>query len=210
MKCIIGKKIGMTRIFTKDGISIPVTVIKIQPNFITQIKNSKKNSYYSIQVTTGTKKFNHINKPESGHFLKSGVQVGNTLCEFNLLSKNKKLNIGDSFNIDILSNIKKVDITSISKGKGFSGTVKRWNFKTQDATHGNSLSHRAPGSIGQNQTPGRVFKGKKMSGQLGNEKVTIQNLNIIKLDKKNELLLIKGSIPGISGSQLIIKASIKM
>ncbi|MFI4819120.1 MAG: 50S ribosomal protein L3 [Enterobacterales bacterium] len=208
MKSLIGLKIGMTKIFNKEGKSIPVTVIKIKNNYIVQIKKNKNNKYYSIQISTGKKKKKLINKSEIGHFKNKGIKIGKKLYEFK--TKNKEnLIVGDIININIFKKIKKVDIVGKSKGKGFSGTIKRWNFHIQDATHGNSLSHRAPGSIGQNQTPGRVFKGKKMSGHLGNEKITVQNLDIINIDMKNNLLLIKGSVPGSIGSDVIIKKSIK-
>ncbi|BBI01401.1 50S ribosomal protein L3 [Buchnera aphidicola (Nipponaphis monzeni)] len=205
---IIGKKIGMTRLFTKEGISVPVTIIEIQDNWITQIKTIQTDRYEAVQLTTGIKKSKKLNKSEIGHFLKSGVTPGVGLWEFRV-SKIKNFKIGEVVTLDSLDNIKKVDVTGTSKGKGFCGTVKRWNFKTQDASHGNSLSHRVPGSIGQNQTPGRVFKGKKMAGHLGNDKITIQNLNIVEIDKIKKLLLIKGSTPGVNNSSLIIKPAIK-
>jgi len=157
---VIGKKIGMTRIFSKEGISIPVTAIEVQDNRITQVKNIKIDRYKAIQVTTGIKKSNRLKKPEAGHFIKSGVQSGRGLWEFRIIN-DQSFQVGEIININFFNDIKKVEITGVSKGKGFAGTVKRWNFRTQDATHGNSLSHRVPGSIGQNQTPGRVFKGKK-------------------------------------------------
>lgn len=206
---LVGKKIGMTRIFTKEGTAVPVTVIELQDNRITQVKNLDTDLYCAIQVTTGIKKINRLNKPKSGHFLKSGVLPGRGLWEFRI-KKNENFKIGTSIKINIFNNIKKVDITGTSKGKGFSGTVKRWNFHTQDATHGNSLSHRAPGSIGQNQTPGRVFKGKKMAGQLGNHRVTIQSLKIVYIDENRNLLLVKGAVPGATGSNLIVKPAIKV
>ncbi|CAL4325772.1 50S ribosomal protein L3 [Buchnera aphidicola (Protaphis terricola)] len=209
MMGLIGKKLGMTRIFTKEGSSIPITIIEFKENRITQIKNIQTDGYYAIQITTGIKKLNKLKKPQAGHFLKAGVVPGYGLWEFKI-DKNKNFQLGQNIEINIFNNIKKVDITGISKGKGFSGTVKRWNFRTQDATHGNSLSHRAPGSIGQNQTPGRVFKGKKMAGQLGNKRITIQNLNIMRIDNKRNLLLVKGSVPGSRGSNLIVKPAIKI
>lgn len=205
---LIGQKVGMTRIFHEDGISTPITVIKIQKNYITQIKSIDTDFYNAIQVTTGIKKKKKILKSEIGHFAKSQVSVGYGLWEFKI-QKNEKFQLGQSINITLFNNIPKVDISGISKGKGFSGTIKRWNFSMQDATHGNSLSHRAPGSIGQNQTPGRVFKGKKMSGQLGNKRVTIQNLKVMKIDVTNHLMFVKGSIPGSSGSYVIVKPAIK-
>ncbi|QCI17901.1 50S ribosomal protein L3 [Buchnera aphidicola (Acyrthosiphon lactucae)] len=206
---LVGKKIGMTRIFTKEGSSVPITVIELQENRITQIKNIKTDLYCAIQVTTGIKKTNRLTKPKAGHFLKSGVIPGRGLWEFRI-DNNETFQVGQSITINILNNIKKVDVTGISKGKGFCGTVKRWNFHTQDATHGNSLSHRVPGSIGQNQTPGRVFKGKKMAGQLGNNRVTVQNLNIVHIDEQRNLLLVKGAVPGATGSDLIVKPAIKV
>ncbi|WMY96142.1 MAG: 50S ribosomal protein L3 [Arsenophonus sp.] len=205
---LIGKKIGMTRIFNENGVSVPVTVIQIENNRVTQIKSLDKDGYNAIQVTTGSKKPNRLKKSEIGHFMKAGVEAGRILREFQTNS-NKEFVLGQKITVDFFSNIKKVDVVGISKGKGFSGTVKRWNFHTQDASHGNSLSHRVPGSIGQNQTPGKVFKGKKMAGQLGNERVTIQSLSVIKVDSARNLLLVKGGIPGAIGSNVIIKEAIK-
>ncbi|CAL4325336.1 50S ribosomal protein L3 [Buchnera aphidicola (Eriosoma lanigerum)] len=205
---LVGKKIGMTRLFTKEGMSIPVTVINIEPNRVTQIKTKEKDNYRAIQVTTGEKKLNRLNKPQQGHFIKSSVVAGRGLWEF-CITSHEKFMVGQVIHLDILINVHKVDITGTSKGKGFSGTVKRWNFSTQDATHGNSLSHRVPGSIGQNQTPGKVFKGKKMSGQLGNHQVTVQNLKIVRIDTNRNILLVKGSVPGSTGSDLIVKPAVK-
>jgi len=199
----------MTRIFTKEGIVIPITVVKVNNNRVTQIKKKEKELYNAIQVTTGKIKNNRLKKPAIGHFMKNKVLAGIGLWEFRV--KNiEDFKVGQILTVDIFSNINKVDITGFSKGKGFSGTIKRWNFKMQDATHGNSLSHRVPGSIGQNQTPGRVFKGKKkMSGHLGNSRTTIQNLKIIEVDVNNSLLLIKGSVPGPKNSNIIVKPAIK-
>jgi len=205
---LVGRKIGMTQIFNEDGVFIPITIIKIEENRITQIKSVEKDKYCAIQVTTGIKKVNKLIRSEIGHFLKSGVVPGNGLWEFRVDNVNK-FTLGQIININIFNNIKKVDITATSKGKGFCGTIKRWNFSSQDATHGNSLSHRVPGSIGQNQTPGRVFKGKKMAGHLGNVQVTIQNLKIFSIDQAKSLLLVKGSVPGSKNSNLIIKQAIK-
>ncbi|WGS66126.1 50S ribosomal protein L3 [Enterobacteriaceae bacterium ET-AT1-13] len=203
---LVGKKIGMSRVFKKNGFSIPISIVEIKNNYITQIKNIKKNNYFTIQITTGYKK--KYNKSEKGHFKKSGLIPGEGLWEFRVFKK-KKFNLGEKIDLNIFSENQFIDITGISKGKGFSGTVKRWNFNTQDSTHGNSLSHRVPGSIGQNQTPGKVFKGKKMAGHLGNQRVTVQNLKIIKIDIIKKLLLIKGSIPGSIGKNIIIKPAIK-
>ncbi|SNC58366.1 50S ribosomal protein L3 [Sodalis endosymbiont of Henestaris halophilus] len=208
MKGLIGRKVGMTRIFTEDGVSIPVTVIKIEANCVTQVKNLEKDGYSAIQVTAGTKKTNRLIKPEAGHFAKAGVEAGRGLWEFRV-EKGEEITIGQSISVKLFADVKKVDVTGTSKGKGFSGTVKRWNFRTQDATHGNSLSHRVPGSIGQNQTPGKVFKGKKMAGQLGHTRVTVQSLDLINVDVKRNLLLVKGAVPGATGGDLIVKPAIK-
>ncbi|PLK59046.1 50S ribosomal protein L3 [Candidatus Palibaumannia cicadellinicola] len=208
MKGLIGRKIGMTRLFTEDGIAIPITVIEITVNTVTQVKSLQKDGYSALQVTTGKKKSNKITKPEAGHFAKAEVTVGRGLWEFRI-KNNHNITIGQCITVQELTNIKKVDVTGISKGKGFSGTVKRWNFHTQDASHGNSLSHRVPGSIGQNQSPGKVFKNKKMAGHMGNKRVTVQSLDVIRIDLKRNLLLVKGAIPGAIGSDLMIKPAIK-
>ncbi|CBJ83349.1 50S ribosomal subunit protein L3 [Xenorhabdus bovienii str. Jollieti] len=206
---LVGKKVGMTRIFTEDGVSIPVSVIEIEENRITQVKDQESDGYRAIQVTTGSKKANRVNKPEAGHFAKAGVEAGRTLREFRLSLDDEEYTVGQSISVEIFANVKKVDVTGTSKGKGFAGTVKRWNFRTQDATHGNSLSHRVPGSIGQNQTPGKVFKGKKMAGQMGNERVTVQSLDVVRVDAERNLLLVKGAVPGATGSDLIVKPAVK-
>lgn len=205
---LVGKKLGMTRIFTKDGASIPVTVIEIEANRVTQVKHLETDGYCSIQVTTGNKKANHVSKPEAGHFTKAGVKAGRGLWEFRL-EKCPEFSSGQEIRVDILTDCKKVDITANSKGKGFAGTVKRWNFRTQDASHGNSLSHRVPGSIGQNQTPGKVFKGKKMAGHLGDKRVTVQSLAVVRIDIQRNLMLVKGAVPGATGGNLIVKPAMK-
>jgi len=205
---LVGKKVGMTRIFTEDGVSIPVTVIEIEANRVTQVKSLENDGYTAIQVTAGAKKANRVTKPEAGHFAKAGVEAGRGLWEFRT-AEGAEFTVGQSINVDIFAYVKKVDVTGTSKGKGFAGTVNRWNFRTQDATHGNSLSHRVPGSIGQNQTPGKVFKGKKMAGQLGNERVTVQSLDVVRVDAERNLLLVKGSVPGATGSDLIVKPAVK-
>ncbi|CAL4043567.1 50S ribosomal protein L3 [Buchnera aphidicola (Takecallis arundicolens)] len=206
---LIGKKIGMTRIFHQDGVSTPITVIEIKKHYVTQIKNKVNDHYNAIQLTTGIKKKKKLLKPEVGHFNKSGVLAGIGLWEFRI-HESEVFKLGQIIDITLFNSINKVDVSGVTKGKGFSGTVKRWNFSMQDATHGNSLSHRAPGSIGQNQTPGRVFKGKKMSGQLGNKRVTIQNLKVIQIDFKMNLMFVKGSIPGAVGGNIIVKPAIKL
>ncbi|ARC54950.1 50S ribosomal protein L3 [Candidatus Riesia sp. GBBU] len=205
---MIGKKIGMTRIFDKNGISIPVTVIRLHDNQIIYIKNISDKNCKVIQVSVEEKKTKYIKKSEIGYFSKFGLKVGKIVREFKT-KENKVYSIGEKIRISNLKNVKVVDITGISKGKGFSGTIKRWNFRSQDSSHGNSLSHRAPGSIGQNQTPGKVFKGKKMAGRMGNNRVTIQNLKIIHIDSEKNILLVKGSVPGRKNSVVLINRSIK-
>ncbi|ABJ90795.1 50S ribosomal protein L3 [Buchnera aphidicola] len=205
---LVGKKLGMTRIFFEEYTSIPVTAIEILDNIVVQVKTIENDNYESIQLTTGFKKEKKVLKSEYGHFLKFNVSVGRGLWEFKC-KNSSNYSSGQKITINFFKNIKKLDITGISKGKGFAGTVKRWNFRMQDATHGNSLSHRVPGSIGQNQTPGHVFKGKKMSGHLGDQRTTIQNLKIVKIDDINKIILIKGSIPGSIGSDILLKPSIK-
>lgn len=210
MRGLIGKKLGMSRFFSDNGSSVPVTIIKIVPNYITQIKHQEIDGYDSIQVTTGIEKLSKLNKPTLGHLKKSGVRCGRRLWEFRVKNCVHLASIGDAITIKIFESVKKVDVVGVSKGKGFSGTIKRWNFRMQDASHGNSLSHRAPGSIGQNQTPGRVFKGKKMAGQLGDNRITVQNLDIIDINIQDNLLLVKGAIPGSIGKYVIVKKAIKV
>ncbi len=206
MIVLIGSKIGMTKIFNDNGVSFAVTLIEIKDNIITSIR--KKNNKYVTQVTTGVINFKKLNKSQLGFYKKINVNPGIGLWEIPYL-KEKHLHVGQVLKIDLFKDIKKVDVIGISKGKGFSGTIKRWNFRSQDKTHGNSLSHRVPGSIGQNQTPGKVFKGKKMSGHLGNNRNTIQNLKVYKIYSNKNILLIQGSVPGYNSSRLIIRSSIK-
>ncbi|MGL4485949.1 MAG: 50S ribosomal protein L3 [Yersinia sp. (in: enterobacteria)] len=205
---LVGKKVGMTRIFTEDGVSIPVTVIEIEMNRVTQVKSLESDGYRAVQVTTGAKKASRVTKPEAGHFAKAGVEAGRGLWEFRL-PEGQEFTAGQEISVEIFADVKKVDVTGTSKGKGFAGTVKRWNFRTQDATHGNSLSHRVPGSIGQNQTPGKVFKGKKMAGHMGDERVTVQSLDVVRVDAERNLLLVKGAVPGATGGNLIVKPAVK-
>ncbi|KXF80879.1 50S ribosomal protein L3 [Enterovibrio coralii] len=205
---LVGRKVGMTRIFTEEGVSIPVTVVEVETNRVTQVRTPEVDGYSAIQVTSGAKKASRVTKPEAGHFAKAGVEAGRGLWEFRLES-GEEFAVGAELNVDLFAEIKKVDVTGTSKGKGFQGAVKRWNFRTQDMTHGNSLSHRAPGSIGQCQTPGRVFKGKKMAGHMGAEQVTTQNLEIVRVDAERKLLLIKGAVPGATGSNVIVKPAVK-
>jgi large subunit ribosomal protein L3 len=205
---LVGRKVGMTRIFTEDGVSIPVTVIEVEANRVTQVKSVETDGYNAIQVTTGAKKASRVTKPEAGHFAKAGVEAGRGLWEFRL-NNGETFTVGSELKVDLLADVKLVDVTGTSKGKGFAGTVKRHNFRTQDMTHGNSLSHRVPGSIGQNQTPGKVFKGKKMAGHLGDERVTVQSLDVVRVDAERNLLLVKGAVPGATGSDLIVKPAVK-
>ena len=205
---LIGRKVGMTRVFTEEGISIPVTVVEVEANRVSQVKTLETDGYAAIQVTTGTKKANRVTKPEAGHFAKAGVEAGRGLWEFRL-ENGEEFAVGAELTVELFNETKKVDVTGTSKGKGFQGAVKRWNFRTQDMTHGNSLSHRAPGSIGQCQTPGRVFKGKKMAGHMGAERVTTQNLEIVRVDAERNLLLIKGAVPGATGGNVIVKPAVK-
>ncbi|EKA3900799.1 50S ribosomal protein L3 [Vibrio cholerae] len=205
---LIGRKVGMTRLFTEDGVSIPVTVVEVEANRVSQVKTLETDGYAAIQVTTGSKKANRVTKPEAGHFAKAGVEAGRGLWEFRL-ENGEEFAVGSELTVELFNEVKKVDVTGTSKGKGFQGAVKRWNFRTQDMTHGNSLSHRAPGSIGQCQTPGRVFKGKKMAGHMGAERVTTQNLEIVRVDAERNLLLIKGAVPGATGGNVIVKPAVK-
>jgi large subunit ribosomal protein L3 len=206
---IVGRKCGMTRVFTEDGASIPVTVIEATPNHITQIKSLDTDGYSAIQVTTGTKKASRVVKAQAGEFAKAGVDAGRGLWEFRSEGSEESFEVGGSITVERFEEGQKIDVTGTSKGKGFQGGVKRWNFSMQDATHGNSISHRSNGSIGQNQTPGRVFKGKKMSGQMGNAQVTTQNLEIVRIDAERNLLLIKGAVPGAPGGNIIVRPAVK-
>ena len=204
---LVVEKCGMSRIFKEDGTSIPVTVLKVMPTFVTQVKTSQTDGYASIQVTTGEKKASRVIKPEAGHFKKAGVKPGLGAWEFRLDSDNDaaKFAVGEQIKLEsVISEGQKVKIAGKSKGKGFAGTVKRHNFRTQDATHGNSRSHRVPGSIGQNQTPGRVFKGKKMSGQMGNVNAAVLNQEVVKVDLDKQLIMVKGGVPGAPGRLVLI------
>lgn len=204
---VIGRKCGMTRVFTEEGISVPVTVIEVTLNRVSQVKTEETDGYEAVQVTVGERRASRVTKPQAGHFAKAGVEAGRSAGEFR--SEVGELQAGSEITLEVFEAGQSVDVTGTSKGKGFAGTVKRWNFRTQDATHGNSLSHRAPGSIGQNQTPGRVFKGKKMSGHLGAERVTVQNLEIVRVDAEKNLLLVKGAIPGAAGGDVIVRPAVK-
>ena len=204
---IVGRKSGMTRVFTEAGASVPVTVIEVEPNRVVQIKTPEVDGYTAVQVTTGHQA--RPKKPLAGHFARAGAGAGRGLWEFRVDAIGDELSPGAEFGVEQFEAGQKVDVRGISKGKGYAGTIKRWNFRGQDNSHGNSLSHRAPGSIGQCQTPGRVFKGKKMAGQLGNVRVTTQNLEVVRVDEKRNLLLVKGSVPGPAGGDVHVRPAIK-
>lgn len=207
---LVGRKAGMTRVFTDDGVSVPVTVVEVDPNRVASVKTAEANGYMAIQVTAGKRKASRISKPEAGHFAAASVEAGRGLWEFRLDADGEPPAVGSELTVELFEAGQKVDVTGVSKGKGFQGVVKRWNFRTQDATHGNSLSHRAPGSIGQNQTPGRVFKGKKMAGHMGSRRTTVQTLEVIRVDTERNLLLIKGAVPGAPGGDLLIRPAVKV
>lgn len=206
---IVGRKSGMTRIFSEDGLSIPVTVIEADPNRITQIKTKDSDGYEAVQVAVGARKASRVTKPVSGHYAKAEVEAGRGLFELRNDS-GEVFEVGSTIACDVFSQGQIVDVTGTTKGKGFQGGVKRWNFAMQDATHGNSLSHRAPGSIGQCQTPGRVFKGKKMAGHMGAERQTTQNLEVVRVDVERGLILIKGAVPGAPGGDVVIRPAVKV
>lgn len=205
---IVGRKSGMTRIFTDDGLSIPVSVIEVEPNRITQVKNVETDGYSAVQVTIGSRRSSRVTKSEAGHFAKANAEAGRGLWELRNDSQ-EAFEVGAQITVETFVAGQKIDVTGTSKGKGYAGTVKRWNFGMQDATHGNSRSHRVPGSIGQCQTPGRVFKGKKMTGHMGAEQVTVQNLEVVRVDVERNLLLVKGAIPGAPGGDVIVRPAVK-
>lgn len=207
---LVGIKRGMTRIFTDDGDSIPVTVVEVSPNRVTRVKTTESDGYRAVQVTLGEKHKNRISRPLAGEFKKAGVIAGNGLWEFRLNeAEGGELAPGAELKVDIFAPGQHVDVTGTTIGKGFAGTIKRHHFKGQDATHGNSLSHRVPGSIGQCQTPGRVFKGKKMAGHMGDKRRTVQGLEIIRVDVERNLLLVKGAVPGAKGGDVLIRPAVK-
>jgi large subunit ribosomal protein L3 len=205
---IVGRKSGMTRIFTEEGVSLPVSVIEVEPNRITQVKSEEADGYSAVQVTVGARRASRVTKPEAGHFAKANTEAGRGIWELRN-NEGEAFEVGGEITVEAFEAGQFVDVTGTSKGKGFAGAIKRWNFSTQDATHGNSLSHRAPGSIGQCQTPGRVWKGKKMSGHMGAERVTVQNLEIVRVDVERNLLLVKGAIPGAPGGDVIVRPAVK-
>ncbi|HEX9878553.1 MAG TPA: 50S ribosomal protein L3 [Gammaproteobacteria bacterium] len=203
---LVGRKCGMTRIFTEDGDSVPVTVIEALPNRVTQLKNVDVDGYRAVQVTVGSRKPRRVVKPLTGHFAKAQAQPGDGLWEFRLGDdEGGDLAAGTELKVDRFVHGQRVDVTGTSKGKGFAGTIKRHNFSSQDSSHGNSLSHRAPGSIGQNQSPGRVWKGKKMAGHLGNVRRTVPNLEVVRVDAERNLILVKGGVPGAPGGHVIVR-----
>ena len=216
---LVGRKVGMTRVFTEEGQSIPVSVLHVEPNYVTQIKTLDTDGYSAIQIATGSRRANRITKPVAGHLAKAGVESARHFCEFTLSqselsqldqSNENALKLGSQLSLDQVFSVDQyVDVTGTSRGKGFAGAVKRHNFSMQDATHGNSLSHRALGSTGQNQTPGRVFKGKKMAGQMGNERSTSQSLKVVRIDLERQLLLVKGAVPGAPNGTVIIRPATK-
>lgn len=207
---IVGRKCGMSRIFAENGESIPVTLIEASPNRVVQLKTVENDGYAAIQVTAGKKRAALVNKPQAGQFAKAKVDAGRGLWEFRVTEADlDKFSVGAEIKADIFAVGQVVDVAGVSKGKGFAGTIKRHHFTMGDATHGNSLSHRAPGSIGQRQTPGRVFPGKKMSGQMGNVRRSAQNLTVVKVDAERGLLAIKGAVPGAPGGDVVVRPASK-
>jgi len=205
---LVGRKVGMTRVFSDDGVSTPVTVIEVEPNRVSQIKTVETDGYTAVQVITGTRRASRVTKPMAGHYRKAGVEPGRGTWEFRVDSVDG-VELGSEIHVDIFEQGQVVDVAGVSKGKGFQGGIKRHNFTMQDATHGNSISHRSNGSIGQNQTPGRVFKGKKMSGHMGAANVTTQNLQIVRIDAERNLVLIRGAVPGAKSGDVVILPAFK-
>ncbi len=205
---IVGRKCGMSRIFTENGQSVPVTLIEATPNRIVQIKTQEADGYQAIQVTAGEKRAALVNKPLAGHYAKAKVEAGRGLWEFRVEALDG-YEVGGEIRADIFATGQIVDVQGVTKGKGFQGTIKRHNFRMGDATHGNSLSHRAPGSLGQRQTPGRVFPGKKMSGHMGSDVQTTQNLEVMKVDAERGLIAIRGAVPGAPGGDVIVRPAAK-
>ena len=207
---LVGRKIGMTRVFTDEGDSVPVTVVDVSDNRVTQIKTAKTDGYPAVQVTFGKRRASRVNKPAAGHFAKAAVEAGHTLKEFRVTEEQlASLKVGGKVGVDLFEVGQMVDVTGTSQGKGFSGSIKRHNFSSQRASHGNSRSHNAPGSTGMAQDPGRVFPGKRMAGQYGNVKRTAQSLEIVRIDAERQLLLIRGSVPGSKGGDLLVHPAVK-
>jgi large subunit ribosomal protein L3 len=209
---LVGRKVGMTRIFTDDGGTLPVTVLDVSDNRITQIKTSEKDGYAAVQVAFGKRRASRVRKPLAGHLAKAAVEAGNLLREFRLAKPDElgELKLGGRIGVEIFKVGQKVDVQGVTIGKGFAGVIKRYHFGGQNASHGNSISHRVPGSTGQNQSPGRVFPGKRMPGHLGNARRTILNLEIVRIDAARQLLLVKGSVPGSSGRDVVVRPALKV
>lgn len=205
---IVGRKRGMTRVFTEDGVATPVTVIEVEPNRVSQVKTVETDGYNAVQVTVGSKKASRVNKAQAGHFAKAESAAGHKMCEFTL-EADAELELGAELKVSMFEAGQKIDVSGITKGKGFAGGMKRYGFRGGDATHGNSISHRSAGSIGQCQTPGRVFKNKKMAGHMGDVKRTLQNLSVVRVDEERNLILVKGSVPGAKGSDVVIRPAVK-
>ncbi len=207
---LIGRKAGMTRVFLDGGESVPVTVIEVLPNRVTRVRTADADGYSAVQVTAGAIKANRLGKAEAGHFAAAGVEPGRGLWEFRAEAADlASLKAGDAITVERFTAGQMVDVVGVSRGKGYQGAIKRWNFSMQDATHGNSRAHRAPGSIGQRQSPGRVFKGKKMAGHMGNEQVTVQSLQVVRVDAERNLLLVKGAVPGAPGNDVVVRPAVK-
>lgn len=207
---LVGRKCGMTRVFTEDGASTPVTVVEVAPNRVTRVKTPASDGYSAIQVTLGEKAQNRVNRALAGEYKKAGTIAGDGLWEFRVADdEGANLQVGAELKVDLFSAGQEVDVTGTTIGKGFAGTIKRHNFRAQDASHGNSVSHRVPGSIGQCQTPGKVFKGKRMAGHMGDKQRTVQSLQVVRVDTERNLLLIKGAVPGAKGGSLIIRPAVK-
>jgi len=207
---LVGRKVGMTRIFTEDGASVPVTVLDMSANRVSQIKTADTDGYSAVQVAAGSRKANRVNKAEAGHFAKAGIEAARTMREF-VLSADQlaSLNVGDKLSVEVFEVGQLVDVTGTSKGKGFSGAIKRHNFSSNRASHGNSVSHNSPGSIGMAQDPGRVFPGKRMAGQYGNVKSTVQCLEVVRIDAERQLILVKGAVPGAKNGDVVVRPSVK-
>jgi len=207
---LVGRKIGMTRIFTDDGTSLPVTVLDVSNNRVTQIKSASTDGYSAVQVAYGTRRASRVTKAAAGHFAKAGVEAGSVLKEFTATPEQlASLTLGGNVGVDLFQVGQKVDVTGVTIGKGYAGTIKRHHFKSGRATHGNSKSHNVPGSIGMAQDPGRVFPGKRMTGHLGDVQRTVQNLQIVRIDTERQLLLVRGAVPGAPGGDVIVRPAVK-
>ncbi|MCK5813901.1 MAG: 50S ribosomal protein L3 [Cocleimonas sp.] len=206
---LLGRKVGMTRIYNEDGSATPVTVLEMTPNKVSQVKSLEVDGYTAIQLVAGSKKASRVNKAQAGHFAKANTEAGTQICE-SRIDNIENYELGSEVKVDIFEEGQLIDVTGTSKGKGFAGVLKRYNFAGKDATHGNSINHRTPGSIGQNQTPGRVFKGKKMTGHMGDVRTTTQNLKVVRIDLDKNLLLVQGAVPGAPGGSISVKAAVKV